>query len=172
MTTRERRPGEGSGAPNQLCENEVRSSITRRADVDAILPQYRSPAWHELGDKDPRKHAAIWVAADRWASIAASPYATELVREVYDWTRRRFYSDWSTVVSALAAGRMPGPSYAELERRRAVVGDAPRKPGEPTVHGSFVERHGGPYLGGAVDFWTGKPTVVQKPTVAKAGATW
>ena len=51
-------------------------------------------------------------------------------------------ADWSAIAAR--------PSYAELQRRRADPDPGP-------IAREFRQRHGGPYLGGPVDWATGRP---------------
>jgi hypothetical protein len=165
--TRESRAGEG----NRPAHHEASRTIDTARVTDAVeIPEYLSDAWWALPVDDWRRLAAVTIAANRWHAIAESAYGWDLLAEATDWHGRRTFSDWSSAVAEAVKGRRLGPTHVELERRRAVVGDAPRKSGQPAVHASFVERHGGEFGGGAVDWHTGRPVVGQTPTVAKGAA--
>lgn len=154
MTTRESRAKEG----NRPARHEASRTIdTARVTDSPEVPEYLSGEWWALPADDWCKQAAIAIAANRWHAIAESAYGWDLLTEAIHWHRRKTFSDWSSAVAEAVKGRRLGPSHAELERRRAVVGDAPKKPGQPAVHASFVERHGGEYRGGPVDWHTGRP---------------
>jgi hypothetical protein len=132
MTPRKSRPRE---AP-EAAEESAATRVTASPDV----PEYLSDAWWALDLDDWRRQAAIVIAANRWAAIIDSPYGRHLLDEVWDWHKRRTYSEWSSAVSRMVKGKTIGPSYQELERRRSVLGPLYR-----------------PHPGGAVDWETGRP---------------
>lgn len=107
---------------------------------------YGSPAWRALTDSDPRKREAIVDAAESWLALVHSPYATEILSAYYEWDHRRVISEWSGDV-AEQNDHTPGPSYRELEQRRAIPGP---------MAAEFTERHGSEYHGGPVDWTTGR----------------
>lgn len=133
------------------------TSVTHAAGV----PEYLSGEWWQLDPDDWRRQASIVIAANRWATIAESAYGWSLLDEATDWGRRRTFSEWSSAVSEMVHGRTLGPSYVELERRRAVVG--PRA-------AEFAQRHGHPYRGGAVDWDTGRPKKTSSDVISRGAA--
>jgi hypothetical protein len=141
MSSAESRPGLGAEA---AMDSASTSRVTHATDV----PEYLDASWWALPADDWRRLAAVTVAANRWHAIATSSYGWALLEEATDWHRRRTFSEWSSAVSEMVHGRTLGPSYKELERRRAVVGPLPAE---------FAERHGGAYCGGPVDWETGRP---------------
>jgi len=83
------------------------------------LPPYGSPEWLRLDDRDPRKVAAVVVAAECWrwdGKTLPERLAVELtaVREAAEAFDAEVWA-----VSAAAVRRMAcTPTHAELERRR------------------------------------------------------
>lgn len=61
-------------------------------------------------------------AAACWRLLTASPHVAELLAEWDEWARRRDLSDSTAAISAALDWRAvaTAPTYAELERRRAV----------------------------------------------------
>lgn len=143
-----------SGRTDPGVEHEARALITQILSASAEPPSrplpvaYGSPAWHKLPDADPRKGEALVDAAESWRTLVQSPYATEILSAYFEWDRRRIISEWSGEVAEQNRGRVPGPSYRELEHRRTECGGQAWR--------DFVERHGGDYLGGRVDWETGQ----------------
>jgi hypothetical protein len=143
VTTNENPPAEQDRGA-EVSEGTDRHRVTHADDV----PEYSSTAWWQLPVDDWRRTAAVTIAANRWATIAESAYGWALLEEAEQWHNRFCFSDWSSTISEMVKGRTIGPSHAELERRRAVVGPLPAE---------FAQRHGHPYCGGAVDWETGRP---------------
>jgi hypothetical protein len=102
----------------------ARRLIDRVADRNSI-PRYGSPEWDSLPDQDPRRAAAVMVAAESWRDHTsleriAEDMAAELQRED-DAVRRRFKEAsldvWETRTwNCYPSARMP--TRAELQRRR------------------------------------------------------
>jgi hypothetical protein len=104
-------------------------------------PEYGTDAWRQLADDDPAKLAAVFAAADRWSALLDSPYAAEVLAALCEWDDRRIYIEWGDTLSQFAREwGEPGPSYEELERRRAEL---------PADYLDRVAQHG-EYLGGVV----------------------
>ncbi len=85
-------------------------------------PEYGSPEWLALPLDDPRRHAALVQAAERWRLLTSSPHVVDVLFEFREWCRRAGFRQTSSAVSAAAnwAGLAGAPTYAELARRRAV----------------------------------------------------
>ena len=96
--------------------------IGRVSDRQSI-PRYASPAWENLPDDDPRRAAAVCVAAEAWANHC-SPWqvAQDLVAELaavdLEIARRVRESSWdvSSAIDWEAVFRRP--THAELVARR------------------------------------------------------
>lgn len=89
--------------------------------------EYRSAEYETLPVGDPRRRAAVLLAADRWHHLVSSPHLADLLAEFAEWVERRRLAEASHAVSEAVAGRQHGPSYAELNRRRHPPdGDAAR----------------------------------------------
>lgn len=120
--------------------------------------EYGSPEFDALPAGDPRRRAAVLHAADCWARLRSSPHVAELLGEWVDWENRRAARQASHEISVIGARTQVGdpngprtwahPTYGEIERRRAEPGRAARE---------FAKRHGGPYVGGPVDWSSGRP---------------
>ncbi|MGO1054523.1 hypothetical protein [Crossiella sp. CA198] len=112
-------------------------------------PEYGSAEWHALSTEDPLKIAAVARAAESWRRFwlpdAVTLRTEQFEAEIADRLKQAAVAistgaDWVKLANT--------PSHAELQRRRAL----------PTqLHQEFVTRHGGPYLGGPVDWSTGRP---------------
>jgi hypothetical protein len=98
-------------------------AVVRRAETRGWLPRYGSPEWVVLPVGDPRRLAAMVLAAECWrdhcspARVAAD-LAAEL--EYLDWSVRVRLAEASHDISGAADWRAltAEPSYAELQRRR------------------------------------------------------
>jgi hypothetical protein len=97
------------------------------------LPDYGSPAWHELADDDPRKVAAALVAAEvhRYeVATLADRLARELaeLRAIAERERAEALDAHGRRVAEAAAAQVLGrrPSAAELARRRGEPAAAER----------------------------------------------
>ncbi|WP_410644560.1 hypothetical protein [Amycolatopsis sp. lyj-346] len=69
------------------------------------------------------EYRALTLDAAAWRLLATSPHVAELLAEWIEWDRRRTARETSNAVSTAADWRTlaAAPTYAELERRRAVV---------------------------------------------------
>jgi hypothetical protein len=115
------------------------------------LPVYGSDEWHALDDSDPRKSAAVSLAAECWRRYWTPEWVAARTEQFEAEVAERLKAaavaistgaDWVKVANA--------PSYAVLQRRRAEPGRAARE---------FAARHGGRYRGGPVDWVSGRPLI-------------
>jgi hypothetical protein len=96
--------------------------ITRAGDRHAI-PRYGSEAWDALPDQDPRRAAAILIAAEAWRDhLTPERIAQDLTDEIHAQnhlaarllveTSHDVYqaADWENIFNR--------PTHAELQRRR------------------------------------------------------
>ncbi|MGV9366221.1 hypothetical protein [Amycolatopsis sp. NPDC003731] len=69
------------------------------------------------------EYRALTLDAAAWRLLATSPHVAELLAEWVEWDRRRTLRETSHAVSAAADWRAlaAAPTYAELERRRAIA---------------------------------------------------
>ncbi|MGK3203221.1 hypothetical protein [Amycolatopsis sp. MEPSY49] len=69
------------------------------------------------------EYRALTLDAAAWRLLNTSPHVAELLAEWIEWDRRRTLRETSNAVSAAADWRAlaGAPTYAELERRRAVA---------------------------------------------------
>ncbi|MEV4057087.1 hypothetical protein AB0J55_38275 [Amycolatopsis sp. NPDC049688] len=69
------------------------------------------------------EYRALTLDAAAWRLLATSPHVAELLAEWIEWDRRRTARETSNAVSAAADWRAiaAAPTYAELDRRRAVA---------------------------------------------------
>ncbi|MEU4517835.1 hypothetical protein AB0F52_03840 [Amycolatopsis sp. NPDC024027] len=69
------------------------------------------------------EYRALVLDAATWRHLNTSPHVAELLAEWVEWDRRRTLRETSHAVSAAADWRAlaAAPTYAELERRRAVA---------------------------------------------------
>jgi hypothetical protein len=108
--------------------------IGRVADRQSI-PRYASPAWGNLPDGDPRRAAAVLIAAEAWANHCspwqvAQDLLAEMVDRDDDISRRLRETSWDVHAALyphlwdVDAERIPhlpiepSPSHAELAKRR------------------------------------------------------
>jgi hypothetical protein len=68
-------------------------------------------------------YCSLTLDAAAWRLLATSPHVAEFLAEWVEWDRRRTLRETSHAVSAAGDWRAlaAAPTYAELERRRAVV---------------------------------------------------
>lgn len=94
--------------------------------------EFGSPEWHSLPVTDRRRGDAVRYAAECWRALNASPHVAELIADWVEWHRRRGLRAISNGVAASADWRQLStvPTYAELERRRAVSLDPELSPAE------------------------------------------
>lgn len=96
-----------------------------RVEDRASIPSYGSPEWDALPDQDPRRAAAVMIAAEAWrdhcspAQVALDLLA-EMARVDEEVARRVKEASWDVCGDgarweALAAS----PTHAELQQRRA-----------------------------------------------------
>ncbi|MGI8311824.1 hypothetical protein [Saccharopolyspora hattusasensis] len=99
-------------------------------------------AWREFGQQ---LHGEVPVLA----LLTESPHVRELIRDWFEWFRRRQAAAASHAISAAGGwtGVAGAPTYAELRRRRAQPGDV----------ADDARRRRGEYRGGPVDWGTGLP---------------
>lgn len=69
------------------------------------------------------EYRTLTLDAAAWRLLIISPHVADLLAEWIEWDRRRTLRETSHAVSAAADWRAlaAAPTYAELERRRAVV---------------------------------------------------
>ncbi|MFG1644909.1 hypothetical protein ACGFMK_31895 [Amycolatopsis sp. NPDC049252] len=69
------------------------------------------------------EYRSLTLDAAAWRLLNTSPHVVELLAEWIEWDRRRTLRETSHAVSAAADWRAlaAAPTYAELERRRAVA---------------------------------------------------
>lgn len=84
------------------------------------VPTYGSPEWHRLPYDDPRRWAAVLVAAECWAADG-DDIPARLRRELADQAAAaEAVEDEAFAAMAANIRRHAGsPSHAELQRRRA-----------------------------------------------------
>lgn len=93
-----------------MAEPSPRTQATPRATPGSVtIP------WHEYRD--------LVTDAAHWRLLQTSPHVAELCAEWIEWNRRRTLRETSNAVSATADWRTlaGAPTYAELERRRAIT---------------------------------------------------
>ncbi len=78
------------------------------------------------------EYRALVADAGAWRLLTTSPHVAELLAEWVEWDRRRTTRETSHAVCASANWQAvaAAPTYAELERRRAVVITEPLTPPE------------------------------------------
>lgn len=100
------------------------------------IPMPGSPAWCELADEDPRKLAALLYAASWWCD-QHTPEALAERAEFNEWDERRSLREASWAISRATEWGRSGPSFAELERRRAIY--PPSRPIDPEAVARWVQ---------------------------------
>lgn len=137
-----RRPALSAAGRAALAEGLPELAESSRWPVLVPVPEYGSPAWHQLDEDDPARHAAVVRAADCWLALTSSPHVADLIAEWIEWDVRRVDAEASHAISG-AGNRVDGrgrplpsvwrlaanaPSFKELQRRRAEPGCAVRCP--------------------------------------------
>lgn len=115
--------------------DRTRSECNAPADIlDRV--EYGSPEWHSLPVTDRRRGDAVRYAAECWRALNNSPHVAELLGDWVEWHRRRALRGISNDVAASADWRKEAavPTYAELERRRAVSTRPELTPAEIRTH--------------------------------------
>ena len=113
--------------------------------------------YERLMHADPDQLAAIAHAAACWETLMASPYGQEIAGELAAWQHRSVMSEWSSAVAVMIKGHDYGPTQDQLVTHRNQLGRACLE---------FIQRHGGPYRGGPVDWLTGRSCHQAKPCAA------
>ncbi|KLL10809.1 MULTISPECIES: hypothetical protein [Protofrankia] len=96
----------------------------RAARAAGRIPSYGSPEWAALPDDDPRRAAAILVAAESWRAEADPVWRDAVHRAEQDGARAAYLRDvdarWGEIQ---AAWRELSQHVARIERARAVGSD-------------------------------------------------
>lgn len=99
----------------------ARHLLARVADRSTI-PRYGTARWNALADQDPRRAAAVIIAAESWLNYTSpEQVAREMAAEVLQdrWELRQASLDVSRATDwAAVAAR---PTYAELQQRRGAA---------------------------------------------------
>lgn len=100
--------------------------LIARAGDRASIPRYGSPEWNALPDQDPRRAAAILIAAEAWRDHCSPERVAQdmrdslaEIRDVIDQTLVETSHD--VAMAADWAHIFERPTHAELQRRRAGV---------------------------------------------------
>lgn len=92
------------------------------------------------------EHDELLADAEKWRALASSPHLADLLREWWEWRRRRDMSastadmarlyDWRAIANA--------PTYAELQRRRDTYATEPLTAAQITLRAraSWAEHEG------------------------------
>jgi hypothetical protein len=96
--------------------------IGRVTDRQSI-PRYASPAWEDLPDGDPRRAAAVLIAAEAWANHCspwqvAQDLADELAAQQYIASRELVEAGHDVYNAAPWPAIFARPTFAELCDRR------------------------------------------------------
>lgn len=100
----------------------ARHILSRVADRRSI-PRYGSDEWNALPDQDPRRAAAVIVAAEAWRDHCSPAQVAldllgDLVEADRELMRRVREASWDVVGTRNWLAVAQSPTYAELQQRR------------------------------------------------------